>query len=161
LTVKRFPVEAGHVMMFARAIGDPNPVYTDPECAAATELGGVIAPPTFVEASAHFDPDYPLRPRLGEPWFGSGLQPSGGATAAGGTGFHAEQRYEYHRPVRVGDVLSIRTSPGRTWEKVGRRGGRLTFTETITEYRDEQGELVVTATSISIRTERPVHREAD
>ena len=76
--------------------------------------------------------------------------------AAGGTGFHAEQRYEYHRPVRVGDVLSVHTSPGRSWEKMGRRGGRLTFTETVTEYRDEQGELVVTATSVGIVTEKAV-----
>jgi hypothetical protein len=63
--------------------------------------------------------------------------------------------------VRVGYVLSAHTGPGRSWEKMGRRGGRLTFTETVTEYRDEQGELVVTATSVSIRTERPVSREAD
>lgn len=29
MAVKRFPIEAGHVMMFARSIGDPNPVYFD------------------------------------------------------------------------------------------------------------------------------------
>ena len=33
MAVDRFPVEAGHVMMFARAIGDPNPVYYDEEYA--------------------------------------------------------------------------------------------------------------------------------
>ena len=27
MTVERFPVEAGHIMLFARAIGDPNPEY--------------------------------------------------------------------------------------------------------------------------------------
>lgn len=160
MTIERFPVEAGHVLMFARAIGDPNPVYADPGHAAGTELGGVIAPPTFVEAGAHFDPDYPLRPRPGEPWFGSGREPSGTAAGRGdGAGLHAEQRYEYHRPVRVGDVLSASTRPGRTWEKVGRRAGRLTFTETVTEYHDEHGDLVVTATSVSVRTERPVDPE--
>ena len=66
--VERFPVESGHVLMFARAIGDPNPVYSDPEHAAGTEVGGIIAPPTFVQASAQFDPDYGLRPRIGRPW---------------------------------------------------------------------------------------------
>ena len=65
MSVERFPVEAGHIMMFARSIGDPNPVYADAEYAAGTEVGGVIAPPTFVQASAQFDPDYPLRPKPG------------------------------------------------------------------------------------------------
>ena len=27
MTIERFPVEAGHIMLFARAIGDDNPVY--------------------------------------------------------------------------------------------------------------------------------------
>jgi acyl dehydratase len=35
-------------MMFARAIGDPNPIYCDPEYSAGTECGRIIAPPTFV-----------------------------------------------------------------------------------------------------------------
>ncbi|MDA8342464.1 MAG: MaoC family dehydratase, partial [Actinomycetota bacterium] len=69
MAAERFPVESGHVMMFARAIGDPNPIYVDPDYAATTEVGHVIAPPTFVQASAQFDPDYPLRPKIGERWF--------------------------------------------------------------------------------------------
>ena len=28
-----FPVEAGHIMLFARAVGDTNPVYNDAEAA--------------------------------------------------------------------------------------------------------------------------------
>jgi len=31
VSVNRFPVDAAHIAMFARAIGDPNPVYYDPE----------------------------------------------------------------------------------------------------------------------------------
>ena len=27
MAVERFPVEAGHILMFARSIGDANPVY--------------------------------------------------------------------------------------------------------------------------------------
>ena len=34
MTVERFPIEAGHIMMFARAIGDDNPVYYDEALAA-------------------------------------------------------------------------------------------------------------------------------
>ena len=75
----RFPVEAGHILLFARAIGDPNPIYGDPDYATGTEVGGIIAPPTFMQASAQFDPDYPLRPKVGQSWFGSGREPSGTA----------------------------------------------------------------------------------
>jgi acyl dehydratase len=185
MAVERFPIEAGHVLMFARSVGDPNPIYSDAEHAAASEVGGIIAPPTFVQASAQFDPDYGLRPRIGRPWFGSGKTPSGlqrpraaeageegggegdasggeqggqrrGGGGGGGTGLHAEQHYEYHRPLRVGDVLTATTTPGRRWEKQGRRAGTLVFGETITEYRDQNGELVVTARSVGVRTERAV-----
>ena len=27
MAIESFPVEATHIMMFARAVGDPNPVY--------------------------------------------------------------------------------------------------------------------------------------
>ena len=131
MAIERFPIEAGHVMMFARAIGDPNPIYADADVAAASEVGVIPAPPTFVTASAQFDPDYPLRPKIGEPWFGSGREatgakPSGGG-GGGGTSLHAEQHYEYHRPLVVGDVLQSRGRKGETWEKQG-RSGTLKFT---------------------------------
>jgi acyl dehydratase len=165
VAVERFPVEEGHILLFARAIGDANPVYADATHAASTEVGAIIAPPTFVQSSAHFDADYPLRPKLGEPWFGSGRTPSGtsrggsgGGGGGGGTGLHAEQHFEYHRPVRVGDVLSTTVRPGERWEKQG-RSGKLVFSESITEYRDQDGELVVTARSVGVMTERPVARE--
>ncbi len=58
----KFPVEASHILMFARAVGDPNPVYVDPEAVAKSDAGGVIAPPTFALAAAHFDSDYLFRP---------------------------------------------------------------------------------------------------
>lgn len=63
-----FPIEATHILMFARAIGDDNSVYHDAEKAKETEVGGVIAPPTFTAAAAQFNPDE-MRPRPGEKWF--------------------------------------------------------------------------------------------
>lgn len=178
MAAERFPVEYGHILMFARSIGDTNPVYSDPDHAAGTEVGGIIAPPTFVQAGAQFDPDYGLRPHPDRPWHGSGKEASGhgrrtpsaegGAAGDGGSsgtsrpsgggggGLHAEQHYEYHRPVRAGDVLTATTRRGETWEKEGRRAGKLVFSESVTEYRDADGELVVTARSVGVRTERPV-----
>ncbi len=161
MAVTKFPIEAGHIMLFARSVGDNNKIYYDEDYAKTTELGSIIAPPTFVQASAQFDPDYPLRPRAGKPWFGSGkestgVQRGGGGGGGGGGGLHAEQHYEYHRPLKAGDVLTATMKPGKTWEKQGRRSGKLVFTETITEYRDQNGELVITARGVGVQTERPV-----
>ena len=167
MAAKKFPVEAGHILLFARSIGDENVVYTDEDAAKATEAGGIIAPPTFVQASAQFDPNYGLRPKIGQPWFGSGKNPTGRVASAGGGGggngggLHAEQHYEYHRPLRAGDVLTSETKPGKTWEKEGRRSGKLVFSESVTEYRDQKGELVVTARGVGVRTERPVEQPAE
>ncbi|WP_433472266.1 FAS1-like dehydratase domain-containing protein [Spirillospora sp. CA-142024] len=150
MPVIRLPVEPGHILTFARAIGDDDPAYL---AALAGPHPRAVAPPTFVMSSAHFDDDYPLRPRPGEEWFGSGAGP--GTAREGGGGLHAEQHFEYHRPVRAGDVLTAETRPGRGWEKKG-RAGLLRFTETITEYRDAEGRLVVTARSVGVVTEAPV-----
>ena len=152
-----FPVEATHIMMFARSIGDYSAEYHDAEAAAGTEAGGVIAPPTFPQAVAQFDPDYHLRLKPGQAWFGSGKNPSGveGKPASSG-GLHAEQHYEYFRQVRPGDVLTVTTRPGETWEKTSSRAGKLVFSERITEYHDQNGELVVRARGVGVKTERPV-----
>ncbi|MEZ5234123.1 MAG: MaoC family dehydratase N-terminal domain-containing protein [Acidimicrobiales bacterium] len=164
MAIERFPVEASHILMFARAVGDPNPIYSDEEYAKGTEVGGIIAPPTFAQSSAQFDPDYFLRPKIGEPWFGSGKEPTGikrekkegeGSGASAG-GLHAEQHFTYHRQLRPGDVLTGTTFPGETWEKEGKRSGKLVFSETITEYWDQNGELVITARGVGVRTERVI-----
>jgi hypothetical protein len=131
-----FPVEAGHVMLFARTF-DEDRRWT----------AGEAAPPTFPAAAAQYNPDYPLRPRPGRPWIDvaslSGEQPF----------LHAEQHFEYHSPMRVGDVFTVSTRPGDTWTKTNRRGQTLSFVETVSEYRNADGDLVVTARSVAVRTE--------
>ena len=167
MAVDNFAVEASHIMMFARSIGDPNPIYSDAGYAESTEPGGIIAPPTFAQASAQFDPDYRLRPKPGQPWMGSGKEATGIApkepgaaddapVGMGARGLHAEQHFEYHRHLKPGDVLTASQGPGKTWEKEGKRSGKLVFSETVTEYRDQDGELVITARGVGVRTERPV-----
>jgi hypothetical protein len=162
MAVEKFPVEASHILMFARSVGDDNPIYSDADYAKSTEPGSVIAPPTFAQSSAQFDPDYFLRPKIGQPWFGSGKEPTGikrepgGGGGGGGGGLHAEQHFEYHRHLKPGDVLTATTRPGETWEKESKRAGKLVFSESVTEYRDQNGDLVITARGVGVRTERPV-----
>ena len=145
------PIEATHIMMFNRSIGD----YSNDAMA-----GDLVAPPTFPQAAAQFDPDYFLRIKPGVAWFGSGKNPSGveGKPASSG-GLHAEQHFEFERPIRPGDVLSVVTKPGKTWEKESKRAGKLMFSEKITEYRDQNGELVCTARGVGVKTERPVDQD--
>ena len=139
--------------------------YVQMYSAKKTELGGIIAPPTFAQSSAQFDPDYFLRPKIGgEGWFGSGKEatgakPSKESSGGGGgaaMGLHAEQHFEYHLPVKAGDVLTATTKPGNSWEKESKRAGKLKFSESVTEYRNQNGELVITATGVGVQTERAV-----
>ena len=174
MAVDRFPVEASHILMFARSIGDTNPIYYDEAHAAGTEVGSIIAPPTFAQASAQFDPDYFLRPKAGQKWFGSGATPSGAMavekektsdakgdekkSGSSAGGLHAEQHFTYHRHLQPGDVLTGETKPGENWEKESKRAGVLKFSESITEYRDENGELVITARSVGVVTEKVIEQ---
>ncbi len=147
-----FPVEATHVMMFRRSIGDYS--------VADTGLGNDAVPPTFPRAVAQFDPDYHLRLKPGTEWFGSGKTASGvaGKPASSG-GLHAEQHFEFMRPVRPGDLLTVTEHVGKTWEKESKRAGKLIFTERVTEYRDPKGELVCISRGVGVRTERPVDQK--
>ena len=149
MSAERFPVEASHIMMFARAIGDPNPAYD--VRSTETQAGApVVAPPTFTMASAQFDPDNPLMPKPGETWFGSGRGPGFRRDGHRG-GLHAEQHFEYHQPLRAGQVLTATERDGEAWEKQSRSGGILRFSERFTEYRDaDTGDLVVTARMVGV-----------
>ena len=80
---------------FARAIGDTNPAYHDPQAAKALGYADVIAPPTFaivvsLEAAnaALFDPEL-------------GLDYS--------RVVHGEQTFTYTRPICAGDELIVTT----------------------------------------------------
>jgi hypothetical protein len=152
-----FPVDRTQVMLFARSLLDIRPEYSDPGDPATKAAGGIVVPPTFVQCSAHWDPNYYLdltRPRKGGP----AERPAGRAEGGLGRGLHAEQHYEYHHPIHAGDTLTVTTRPGERWEKQGKRGGRLLFSESITEYTNQVGVLCVTARSVGVQTEKAVEQ---
>jgi len=64
----QFPVEAAQIALFVRAAGGADVDISDTALAA---------PPTFVQSGAQFDPEWPFRPRPGQPWLGSGREPTG------------------------------------------------------------------------------------
>ena len=52
--------------------------------------------------------------------------------------------------------LPAEVKPGKSWEKESKRAGKLKFSESVTEYRNQDGELIITATSVGVVTEKPV-----
>ena len=159
-----FHVDRTAILNFAAAIGETNPIYWDAASAAGTPLGDVIAPPTFGVAAAHWNPNYGLRgmrkipPRVEPP--ASEAKPRSGGGGGGGLTrvLHGEQRFAYHKPMQPGMKLRVTTRPGKVWEKEGKKGGKLKFTETVSEYRDESGDLVLVATSVGVLTEKAVEQ---
>jgi len=140
----RVPIEAGAILQLCRAIGEDHPVHLSADAARAAGFDDVVAPPTFVMVADQYDPDFPRRPSRGEPW-------PDPARLEGA--FHVEQRLVWHRHPVAGQVLTARRLPARTWEKQGRRGGRLEFTEVTTELADGRGPVVESAW-VDVRTER-------
>ena len=145
-TVEGFTVEPGKVEEFARAIGDEDPVYRDPEVARDRGFEAVPAPLTFVRTS-----DFP-RYRTGAE-VELGFRPE--------YRLHGEQAYEYDRPLVVGDTLTGETVVVDAYEREGRRGGTMTFAEVETEYRDASGERVLVSRATVIETAGAVDDSGD
>ena len=145
-----FPVEAGAILAFARAIGDPNPVYADAAVARRAGFTDVLAPPTFTMLADTFDPAYPRRPSLGP----EGVAP---LVSPGDTPYdallHVRQHFEYHRPLCAGETLTARRLPATEWTKQGRRGGTLEFIETVTEFVDATDTVAISSAWTDVRPE--------
>lgn len=148
-----FPIDAAHVMMFGRAV-EIEPV----EGARPGRSDGDLAVPvhpTFTESLQHFIPEYKWRPLAGRAWPGSGREPGGVVEGADGPNImHAEQRFEYYRPIHAGETLVGTTDIGKEWEKVNRSGVVLRFREIVTEFRDDAGRLVVTSVAVEVEVPR-------
>ena len=133
-------VFAEHVAAFARALGDPNPLYIDPEAARRGPFGTIVAPPT-----------YPIA------FMTQAL--AGGADVFLELGLdfmtlvHGEQEFEYARPVKAGETLTLTGRIADVYEKQG-SNGVLDFAVLETEAVDEAGQPVFFSrnTLISRRT---------
>jgi len=132
-------IEYGKIREFAKSIKDPNPIYHDPEY-AKKEVGGVMAPPTFLMTLAHWDDGE------GRPHVKMDLRRV----------LHGEQEFEYLKPIYAGDVLTAVTRVTDVYEKSGSRGGIMTFAIMETEYKNQRGDLVARTRSTTIETGQAV-----
>jgi len=117
-----------HVAAFARALGDLNPLYLDPEAARRGPFGSVVAPPT-----------YPIA------FMTQAMAGGMDAFLELGLNFmtlvHGEQEFEYARPIRVGETLTLTGRIADVYEKTG-SSGSLDFVVLETEARDADGRPV-------------------
>lgn len=88
---------------WTQAMGDTNPVYTDPEFAAGTVHGGIVAPPAMIQVWTMAAPDAaPERTAIAELL--------GALDAHGYTGVVATNcEQTYHRHLRLGERVFART----------------------------------------------------
>lgn len=126
------PYEVGRekIREFADAVGDPSPVYRDPDAARALGHPDVIAPPTFAIVVT----------------LDAALAALGDSIDLSHV-VHSDQRFVHARPIVAGDVLQTAV----TVEDVKAAAGNQVIT-TRSEVRTPAGELVVTGfTSIVVR----------
>jgi peroxisomal enoyl-CoA hydratase 2 len=135
-----FRVERGKIKEFAEAVGDPDPVYRDPDHADTKVFGGIAAPPTF------------LRTFLYEP------RASAEALKVKDWSYivHGEQEFEYLAPIVAGDVLTARERIVSVTEKESRRAGKLHIAVIETEFHNQRGDKVQVARRTLIETSQRI-----
>jgi acyl dehydratase len=119
-------VEKGAIRRFAEAIGDRNPIHQDEAAARAAGFAGLVAPATF-----------PLSLRRGDLTEGILLGSDKHL-------LHAEQSFEYARPLVAGDRLTV-TSRVLEIAQRATPSGPADVVVLEDEGRDEQGGLVYRA----------------
>ena len=121
-------VTAEHVAAFARALGDENPLYVDPDAARRGPFGGIVAPPTYGIA-------FMTQAMAGgmDTFLELGLNFM--------TLVHGEQEFEYRRPIRAGETLTLAGRIADVYEKTG-ASGTLDFVVLETEAKDADGKVV-------------------
>jgi uncharacterized protein len=138
------PVNQPMIRHWAAAFEDANPVYTDPEAAAASRFGGIVAPPLMLQTWTMPTPVIAgIAERGGSP------VPAGEAgplTALDEAGYVAtlatDSTFEVERYLRVGEVVSSSTVIESVSEEKSTRLGPGRFVTWVTTYTVDGGEVV-------------------
>jgi acyl dehydratase len=131
-------IERGRLRLFAKAIGETRPIYTD-ECAAqAAGYRSIVAPPTFAYCLLADSPS------------GSDYLPEVGIPIT--QVLHGEQEYTFHQIMCAGDRLRVTRRVADIYEK---KGGALEFVVFESEVRRcDTGDLVASGRQVMIRRNR-------
>lgn len=127
------PIERTRLQFFAKAIGEDDPIYTDPEAARRAGYPDLPAPPTFLFAAELDsgslvrlleDLQLPLEKLL-----------------------HGEQSFIYHRAACVGDTITVRP---RITDIYSKKGGALEFVVKTAQASNQRGELVAELKTVMV-----------
>ena len=137
---------------FTAAYGDENPLYSDPEYAASTRWGGLIAAPSFVLTMGESEVKS-IRPEL---------RARGAHALAGVHEFFTGDDMQFFKPIKLGDRLTKRYYLCAVNEKPQSKmsGGRAVHTHYRSDYINQQGELVAIERFNFMRMEREGARES-
>lgn len=126
-------VTRSRLRLFAKAIGEQNPVFTDVEAAQAAGYRDLPIPPTF--------------------YFGVDLEVPDSFAYLNDLGIdlrnllHGEQEFIYHQPAYAGDELTSSTVVRDVYQK---KGGALEFMVSDTDVVNQDGEKVVTLRNTAV-----------
>ena len=129
-----------NIRHYAHGIGDDNPLWCDPEAAAKTSLGGVVALPSFLFATSRIISGY----------------------VGGLTGVHAMwagANWNWKRWVRRNEIITTEAWLADLVEHQTRFAGRAIQQIYHVNFYGEGGDLVAEADSWCFRTDRDIARE--
>jgi len=138
------PVNQPMIRHWAAAFADANPVYTDPEAAAASRFGQVVAPPLMLQTWTMPTPTLAgIAERGGSPVAADGATALSVLDDAGYVGTLAtNSEFEIVRYLHLGEVVSSDTVFESISEEKETRMGRGRFVTWVTTYTVGDGEVV-------------------
>ena len=118
-------VEKGRLRLFAKSLGEQNPIYVDEQAAQAAGHRSLPVMPTFF---------FCLEMEQTDPyaWFSALGIPLSNA-------LHAEQKFKYHHMAYAGDVLRFTAEVTDIYEK---KGGALQFVVQDNQVTNQNEQLV-------------------
>ncbi len=132
---------------FVRGYGDTNPLHCDPEYGEKTRWGTLIAAPTmFWTFDGDLEPRGELRPEIARKLRGDPLRGVGS--------LQADVRYDFHRPMRLGDRIYRRSAKTGIADKRSTWGGRAVHETTSFVSYNQDKEVVTVVRGMWIRSER-------
>jgi acyl dehydratase len=138
------PVNQPMIRHWAAAFADHNPVYTDPEAAARSRFGEVVAPPLMLQTWTMATPLLVgIGERGGSPVEGGESKVLSLLDDAGFVGTLASNsEFEITRYLRLGDVVTSSTVLESVSPQKQTRLGAGYFITWATTYSDQDGEIV-------------------
>ena len=133
-------VEPGRLRFFLDTIGETNPLYCDESAAQAAGYAAAPVPPTYLFCLEMMDATIPFE-------FLTALNIDLARV------LHGEQRFDYHAPVVVGDILTFKPRVSAVTEK---KGGAMTLIVVETSVTNQNGVHVADVSrTVVVRNARP------